>query len=146
MATDDTTTTDEPLLTYVERVEVPAHISRETWNEIVSFAEERLEYDPEADAHRAFWDAFHQFVSENTTVIVEGEVKTPADLPSAQNDDGGDSDVARSRIQSEAAYQPDEQIPLKITLDPPADVLDAAGGWDQLVETAQIRRAPDGDE
>ena len=55
----------------------------------------------------------------------------------------------RQLFEVRAEYRPESEVPVHVMLDPPERVLEAAGGWNQLVESVRFHRpdgGPDGDE
>jgi len=52
----------------------------------------------------------------------------------------------RHVFDARAEYRPDSEVPLRIHLDPPADVLEDAGGWDWLTETVRLTHETDTDD
>jgi len=46
-------------------------------------------------------------------------------------------------VSARAEYRPDEEVPLRVTLDVPEDIREVAGGFEELTETVEYRRATD---
>jgi len=54
-----------------------------------------------------------------------------------------ESNDKQTDVSARAEYRPDEEVPLVISLDVPGHVLDVAGGFEELTETVEYRRATD---
>ena len=61
-------------------------------------------------------------------------------------DDDEPSDERQTEVSARAEYRPDEEVPLVISLDVPERVLETAGGFEELTETVEYRRAPSGED
>jgi hypothetical protein len=60
-------------------------------------------------------------------------------------DDDEPSDK-QTEVAARAEYRPGEDVPLRVTIDVPEHVLDAAGGFEDLTDSVRLRPAPSGED
>jgi hypothetical protein len=56
-------------------------------------------------------------------------------------DDDEPSDERQTDLAARAEYRPGEDVPLRVTLNVPEHVREAAGGFEELTETVEYRLA-----
>jgi hypothetical protein len=56
------------------------------------------------------------------------------------------NDERQTNVAARAEYRPDEDVPLRVTIDVPEHVLDAAGGFEDLTDSVRLRPAPSGED
>lgn len=137
--------TDSPVpLPDLQNVQADVHIDAETWEGIGEHADQMVRHDPSKDAETAFWDAVNQAVETSPTIIVDGDVKGPADIPSVDAENVPTDDTPDGVLmEARAEYRADHRIPLHVTVDAPETVLEDAGSWDELTESVRVSRADD---
>lgn len=133
------------------RTTVDVRVPTEIVEEVAKRAERRATHEGAvtaltitglADDYVQVW-ARHLVADTDTTLV--DWIDEDSDVPVDHSDQVSYPD--RQVFTAGVSYRPESEVPLHVTLDPPERVLEAAGGWGQLVEDVQFHHAgDDGDE
>jgi len=85
-----------------------------------------------------------RFMVTGTDIELVEWIEEAADVPVDHSEPV--SYPERHVFDARAEYRPDSKVPLRIQLDPPAEVLDEVGGWDELTETVRLIHETDTDD
>jgi hypothetical protein len=58
-------------------------------------------------------------------------------------DDDEPNDERQTEVAARAEYRPDEEVPIRVTIEAPEHVREAAGGFEELTDSVRLRPATD---